>query len=324
VDSSYTLGELAKRFGLTIHGNADTMITGVGTLASAGEGQLAFLANSKYSAQLARTRASAVVLGSETLAQCPVPALVAGDPYLGFARIAALFEQRSAPSPGAHPTAVIADGARVAENASIGPYCVIADGAVIGDGAELGPHCMVGPGCEVGAQSRRVARVTLVQNVKLGCRVLVHPGAVIGSDGFGIAMDDGHWTKIPQLGGVQDVRGFQDNTLGPRAPVPGYGAYYSQPIGGAFKVKGTAQMYLPIPALRDVSTARVAAFVDVGNVYKDYNSFNASDLRASVGLSLQWQAPIGPLVINFAIPVRSKPSDNRYKERIQFTFGNTF
>ncbi|MDA3914851.1 outer membrane protein assembly factor BamA [Oleiagrimonas sp.] len=125
-------------------------------------------------------------------------------------------------------------------------------------------------------------------------------------------------------GGVQDVRGFQDNTLGPRAPVPGYGAYYSQPIGGAFKVKGTAQMYLPIPALRDVSTARVAAFIDVGNVYKDYSSFNASDLRASVGLSLQWQAPIGPLVINFAIPVRSKPSDNRYKERIQFTFGNTF
>lgn len=203
MDSSYTLGELAKRFGLTIHGDADTMITGVGTLASAGEGQLAFLANSKYSAQLARTRASAVVLASETLAQCPVPALVAVDPYLGFARIAALFEQRSAPSPGAHPTAVIADGARVAENASIGPYCVIADGAVIGDGAELGPHCMVGPGCEVGAQSRLVARVTLVQNVKLGCRVLVHPGAVIGSDGFGIAVDDGHWTKIPQLGGVR-------------------------------------------------------------------------------------------------------------------------
>ncbi|RAP57428.1 outer membrane protein assembly factor BamA [Oleiagrimonas sp. MCCC 1A03011] len=123
-------------------------------------------------------------------------------------------------------------------------------------------------------------------------------------------------------GGVRDVRGFQDNTLGPRAYVPAYG--YSQPVGGAFKVKGTAQVFLPIPALKDVSTARVAAFVDVGNVYKDYNSFNAKDLRASYGLSLQWQAPIGPLVISFAVPFRDQPQDRRYEERLQFTFGNQF
>ncbi len=123
-------------------------------------------------------------------------------------------------------------------------------------------------------------------------------------------------------GGVQDVRGFQDNTLGPRAFVPVYG--YAQPIGGSFKVKGTAQMFLPIPALRDVSTARVAAFVDVGNVFKDYNNFSTGELRASYGLSLQWQAPIGPLVISYAVPFRKKPQDRRYEERIQFTFGNQF
>ena len=139
-------------------------------------------------------------------------------------------------------------------------------------------------------------------------------------------------------GGVRDVRGFQDNTLGPRLCDGGStsgtpdkkgacsGGYYSygQPVGGAFKVLGTAQMFLPLPFLKDVNTARVSWFVDVGNVYKDYGSFDASELRASTGLSLQWQAPIGPLIINFAVPFRKKDADSRFVERIQFTFGNTF
>ncbi|MEZ2416872.1 outer membrane protein assembly factor BamA [Luteibacter sp. RCC_6_2] len=139
-------------------------------------------------------------------------------------------------------------------------------------------------------------------------------------------------------GGVRDVRGFQDNTLGPRLCDGGStssapnkkgqceGGYYSygQPVGGAFKVLGTAQVFLPLPFLKDVNTARVSWFVDVGNVYKDYGSFDASELRASTGLSLQWQAPIGPLIINFAVPFRKKDADSRFVERIQFTFGNTF
>ncbi|NII54137.1 outer membrane protein assembly factor BamA [Luteibacter sp. SG786] len=139
-------------------------------------------------------------------------------------------------------------------------------------------------------------------------------------------------------GGVRDVRGFQDNTLGPRlcdgisstrepdskGRCTG-GAYtYGQPVGGAFKVLGTAQVFLPLPFLKDVNTARVSWFVDVGNVYKNYAAFDASELRASTGLSLQWQAPIGPLIINFAVPFRKKDADSRFVERIQFTFGNTF
>ncbi|GAA0888106.1 outer membrane protein assembly factor BamA [Rhodanobacter soli] len=135
-------------------------------------------------------------------------------------------------------------------------------------------------------------------------------------------------------GGVRDVRGFQDNTLGPRVCIDGSapnaggmcnnGAYYAQPIGGAFKVLGTAQVFLPLPFLKDVNTARVSWFMDVGNVYKDYKSFDASELRASTGLSLQWQAPIGPLIISLAMPLRSKDADRHYEERIQFTFGSQF
>ena len=135
-------------------------------------------------------------------------------------------------------------------------------------------------------------------------------------------------------GGVRDVRGFQDNTLGPRVCISGVatakgicsaGAYqFAQPIGGAFKVLGTAEMYLPLPFLKDINTARVSWFVDVGNAYKDYQSFNASTLRASTGISLHWQAPIGPLIISLAVPFRTQADDSHYEERIQFTFGSQF
>ena len=142
-------------------------------------------------------------------------------------------------------------------------------------------------------------------------------------------------------GGVTDVRGFQDNTLGPRAcagqtaaggPIPqqsnGYcpgSTYsYSQPIGGAFKVLGTAELYLPLPFLKDINTARVAWFVDVGQAYPTISDFRVSQLDASTGVSLHWQAPIGPLIISLGFPFRKQPGDSQYTERIQFTFGSQF
>ena len=201
--SSHTLAELAERFGLRLRGDGNRRIEGVATLANAAAGQLTFLSGGKYTAQLAATGAGAVILREEHIDDCPVDALVATDPYLAYAKIAALFEHLPAAPAGIHPSAVVAAGAQVSSSASIGPCCVIADSAVIEDGAVLGPHCIIGDGCTVGAQSRLVARVTLVTRVTLGKRVLVHPGAVIGSDGFGLAFDSDHWVKLPQLGGVR-------------------------------------------------------------------------------------------------------------------------
>ncbi len=200
---NYTVAELAGRYGLAFHGDGARVIDGVGTLAGAGPSQLSFLSNSKYTAQLTSTGAGVVVLREENLADCATTALVARDPYVAYARIAALFERMPAAPPGIHPSAVVAADARISDSASIGPCCVIESGAEIGDGAILGPHCIVGEHCTVGAQSRLVARVTLVTRVTLGKRVLVHPGAVIGSDGFGLAFDTDHWIKLPQLGGVR-------------------------------------------------------------------------------------------------------------------------
>ncbi|MGH8183126.1 MAG: outer membrane protein assembly factor BamA [Rhodanobacteraceae bacterium] len=143
-------------------------------------------------------------------------------------------------------------------------------------------------------------------------------------------------------GGVRDVRGFQDNTLGPRIcsglidangkadPTAiavnnsclGGSFYRPQPVGGAFKVLGSAELVLPF--FKDNNKARVSLFTDVGNVYANYGDFNASDLRASVGISLQWIAPVGPIVINLATPVRDKPGDKPFEETLQFYFGRTF
>ncbi|MGN6313992.1 MAG: outer membrane protein assembly factor BamA [Rhodanobacteraceae bacterium] len=142
-------------------------------------------------------------------------------------------------------------------------------------------------------------------------------------------------------GGVRDVRGFQDNTLGPRIcsgdivngvpatsaiAVNGHcptGSFYNpQPLGGAFKVLGTAELRLPF--FKDNDKAALSLFTDVGNVFTSYQDFKASDLRASAGISLQWQAPVGPIVINLAFPVRDKPEDKPFEEHLQFAFGTTF
>jgi UDP-3-O-[3-hydroxymyristoyl] glucosamine N-acyltransferase len=199
----YTLAELAERFGLEAHGDPATVVDGVGTLSAATASQFTFLSNPKYTSQLAESQAGIVVLAEEALALRKGAALVAKDPYVAYAKIAALFERVAAAPRGIHPSAVVSPSARVHPTASVGPCCVVDEGAVIEEGAILGPHCAIGPGCVVGANSRLVGRVTLVIRVTLGKRVLVHPGAVIGSDGFGLAFDRDHWVKLPQLGGVR-------------------------------------------------------------------------------------------------------------------------
>lgn len=201
--SNYRIDELAQRFGLALRGDGAGVISGVAPLARAEHGQLAFLANPRYAAELAQARAGVVILRDEHADACRVPALVAKDPYLAYARIAALFDDAPAAAAGIHPSAAIASGARVDPSASIGPGCVVDASAVIEAGAVLGPHCVIGPACVVGAQSRLGAHVTLVTRVTLGKRVLIHPGAVLGADGFGLARDTEGWVKVPQLGGVR-------------------------------------------------------------------------------------------------------------------------
>jgi UDP-3-O-[3-hydroxymyristoyl] glucosamine N-acyltransferase len=198
----FTAAQLAERLGLAVHGDPSARVSGVATLARAAPPDLAFLANPRYRAQLASSRAGIVVMRAEDAEGHAGTALLARDPYSAFARAAALFEAREAAVPGVHASAVVHPSATVDPGAHVGAFVSIGARSVVEAGAVVGPGCAVGEDCIVGAGSELVARVTLVRRVRLGQRVLVHPGAVLGADGFGLAMDAGRWLKVPQLGGV--------------------------------------------------------------------------------------------------------------------------
>ncbi|KLJ01673.1 UDP-3-O-(3-hydroxymyristoyl)glucosamine N-acyltransferase [Luteimonas sp. FCS-9] len=198
----HTARTLADRFALTVHGDADVEVVGVATLAAAGPDRLAFLSNPRYRPQLEQTAAGIVVLREADAAGYAGTALVARDPYVAYAKIAALFAPVADVPVGVHPTAVVHATATIDPTASIGPLTTVGAGSVVGAGATVGPGCTIGEDCVVGEGSRLVARVTLVKRVRLGARVTVHPGAVLGADGFGLAMEAGRWLNVPQLGGV--------------------------------------------------------------------------------------------------------------------------
>lgn len=200
---SRTLADLAGEIGGEVHGDADCVIAGVATLSDAQEGDLAFIAGRRYADDLTGTRASAVILTQEYLSSCPVNAIVVADAYLGYARAAALLHPPVVPRRGVHPTAVVSSAAELGDNVAVGAHTVIEPGAVIGANVCVGPGCYIGENARLGADSRLVANVTICHGTIVGQRALIHPGAVLGSDGFGFANDAGTWVKVPQLGVVR-------------------------------------------------------------------------------------------------------------------------
>ena len=193
--------ELATRFGLELRG-PDREVAGVGTLADADETRLGFLANPRYRSQLAGTRAGVVVLREADADAFNGTALIARDPYVAFARIAALFESQPARDAGIHPSAAIDATATIDASAHVGPFVSIGARSTIGAGCFIGPGCVIGEDCNLDAGCELQARVTLLTRVRLGKRVRILPGAVLGAAGFGMAMDAGRWVNVPQLGGV--------------------------------------------------------------------------------------------------------------------------
>ena len=200
--SKHRLSELAARFGLELRGDGDTLVDGVGTLQSASSSQISFLANPAYRKELPKTRAGAVIVKSEDAGHCPGNYLLADDPYLAYARMATLFDLFPAVQAGVHPTAVIDPTARVGKHAAIGPHVSVGPRSEIGDGCILGPGTRIEADCRLGPACHLFANVILGRKVRLGSRVIIHPGAVLGGDGFGIAFAGDHWEKVPQLGGV--------------------------------------------------------------------------------------------------------------------------
>ncbi|WP_420800849.1 UDP-3-O-(3-hydroxymyristoyl)glucosamine N-acyltransferase [Pseudomonas cavernae] len=200
---AFTLGQLAERLGATLHGAADKMITGLATLHEAGPDQLSFLANPQYRKYLAATRAGAVLLTPTDAQSYSGDALLIANPYLAYAQLSHLFDPKPQAIAGlVHPTAVIAADAVVDASASVGAYAVIESGAQIAAGVAIGAHCFVGARTVIGEGGWLAPRVTLYHDVRIGKRVVIQSGAVIGGEGFGFANEKGVWQKIAQIGGV--------------------------------------------------------------------------------------------------------------------------
>jgi UDP-3-O-[3-hydroxymyristoyl] glucosamine N-acyltransferase len=180
------LEEIASRLGGRVVGDPATRVRQVASLEKATPGDIAFFSNPRLKAQLAATRAAAVIVSRDAEGLTELPRIVCDSPYLYFARVSQLFNPLTTQAPGIHASAVIGENVKLGPGVSIGAGCVIGDGVSIGEASCLYPRVVVYAGCTLGRQ------------------VILHSGVVIGADGFGIARDEaGRWVKIPQIGSVR-------------------------------------------------------------------------------------------------------------------------
>jgi UDP-3-O-[3-hydroxymyristoyl] glucosamine N-acyltransferase len=194
------LSDIAQRLGCELRGNGEIEISGVNGIDEAGPGELTFVANKKYLAKLPATKAAAVILAPDMPA-VSLPSLRTANPYLAFAQVLELFYPPYVPPEGIHPTAVIAPSAKIGVHASIGPYTVIGENVVIGDRARIFAHVVIYPHVSIGHAFTAHAGVVVREGTRIGDRVVLQSGVVIGGDGFGyVPLPDGSTYKIPQSG----------------------------------------------------------------------------------------------------------------------------
>lgn len=199
---AYTLTEIAAQLGGQVLGDGNVLITQVATLEKAQAQHISFLTNRKYQSQLASTQAAALILGTADADASDKPRIISDNPYAYFARVSALLNPLPQPEVGIHPAAIVDQTAQIAETTSIAATAVVEAGAVIGAHSVIGEGCYIGANVVIGEHVRLYPRVVVYHDCVIGDRLIAHSGVVIGADGFGIAMDEGRWLKIPQIGRV--------------------------------------------------------------------------------------------------------------------------
>lgn len=201
------LAAVVEALGGLLHGDPQRTIERIAPIESADPGAIAFLANPRYRSRLADTRAGCVIVSPALVdtARARGDCIETPDPYLYFARLTRWWAARLRPpaAPGVHPTAVVDPSAQVAADAVVGPQVVVEAGAVVGAGSVLAARVFVGAQAHVGVGSRLGVGVVLGAGCRIGARAILHPGVVIGADGFGFAPHEGRWEKIEQLGAVR-------------------------------------------------------------------------------------------------------------------------
>jgi len=197
-----TAADLARKIGAAVEGDGSIELSGVASPERASSGDLIFVDTAKHTGRAAASAAQCVV-APEGISVPGKTLLRIREAKVAFAKAAALLREPSVIVQGVHPTVVIAPLAKVSPSASIGPYAVIGEDAHIGDHTQIGAHCVIGAGCWIGKHCRIHARVTLYANIRVGDRVEIHAGAVLGADGFGYAYGEGRHWKFPQTGIIE-------------------------------------------------------------------------------------------------------------------------
>ena len=216
------LSKLAKALQATLdNGSPEIEITGVAGIEEAVAGHVTFVSNPKYAAAARTTHASAVI-ASEDFPAIPTAMLRSKNPYFAFARAVELFYQPPTYAPGIHKTAVVHPTAKIGADAHIGPYVVVDRDVTIGANATLLAHVVIYPGAQIGDSFFAHAHSVVREHCRLGNKVVLQNGVVIGADGFGFAKDDqGQWHKIMQSGPavLEDNVEVQANACVDRASV---------------------------------------------------------------------------------------------------------
>ncbi|MFC2161479.1 UDP-3-O-(3-hydroxymyristoyl)glucosamine N-acyltransferase [Acidobacteriota bacterium] len=197
-----TVAELAQRLGCPFEGDGNVVIRSVSSLESAGEGDLVYLAHSKYRHLFEQAEASAAIVSLEEK-EGKIPYLRSKNPNLTFLKAIEIFFQPYLPGPGIHPKAEVAESAKIGKNVAIGAFSVVGKKAEIGEGTVIFPHVDIYPHAKIGMDCILHSKATIRESCRLGNRVIVQNGAVIGADGYGYAQKgDGTHLKIPQMGTV--------------------------------------------------------------------------------------------------------------------------
>ncbi len=203
-EQGLTLDELARRHDCVVRGAPDTRVYRVAPLGRADSRCIAFFLQRARLDDLRATTAGAVILSEQYAGECPVASLLTADPYGVFARVADDLHGLLPLDPGIHRDATVSRDATVDPSSEIAPGARVASGAVLQRGVFVGSNATVGAGARIGAGTRLLANAVICEGVAIGRRCIVHPGAVVGSDGFGQAPESGGgWRKIPQLGSVR-------------------------------------------------------------------------------------------------------------------------
>jgi len=198
---NFTLKEITKLVEGELEGDAAVIISGVSGIKEAKEGDLTFLANSKYEFLLDSSKASAVLASKQMRKRVLKPVIRVENPSLAFSKVIAfMFPQEKKFAEGIHPAAVLGKDVKLGKGVCIGPHVVVEDNVEIGDKAVICAGVFIGCGARIGPDTLIYPNVTIREKTVIGGRVIIHSGTVIGSDGFGFEVVNGVHHKIPQVG----------------------------------------------------------------------------------------------------------------------------